>query len=53
MVVCFNKYLPEDGLSNWVVLGVELVKAMERVSILSQQEEESESAAVVSRSIPY
>lgn len=46
MVVCFNKDLPEDGLSDWVVLGVEFVKAMESVSILSQQEEENESTAV-------
>lgn len=37
MVVCFNKYLAENGLSNWVVLGVEFVKAMESVSILNQQ----------------
>lgn len=39
MVVCFNKDLPEDGLSNWVVLGVKLVKAMKRVSILIPKKE--------------
>lgn len=47
MVVRFNKDLPEDGLSNWIVLGVEFVKAMESVSILSRQEEENSSTAVV------
>lgn len=34
VVVRLDEDLSEDGLSYWVVLGVELVKAVERVAVL-------------------
>lgn len=37
VVVGFDEYLPQDGLADGVVFGVELVKAMERVAILERE----------------
>lgn len=37
MVVCFDEDLPEDGLSDGVVFGVEFVKAMESVTVLRER----------------
>lgn len=34
VVVCLDEDLPEDGLSDGVVFGIELIKPMKRVSVL-------------------
>ncbi len=34
VVAALHEYLPQSALSHWVVLGIELVKPVERVPVL-------------------
>ena len=43
VVVCLHEDLPETGLSDRVVLCIELVKAVERVAVLKQREAQPEN----------
>ena len=36
IIVSLHEHLPEPGLSNWVVLCIELVKSVKRVSVLKK-----------------
>ena len=37
VVVCFDEDLSQDGLANGIIFGIELVKAVESVTVLQEE----------------
>ena len=50
-VVCLDEYFSQSALSYWVVLGVELIKSVERVTILKIMENDSCSFKIISKHV--